>query len=129
MTVRLYGKNEVVKTVHPTLPTYKVCSGVVKKWKVPITNTNFEFKLGLVNSPTNNVSVGQCDDWNTVSNWLKKMGILHKVEKGQGWVCEDATYNTLVELRQALLDDNTLDDHLRTMVFDTVIANGGLLDD
>lgn len=129
LTIRLYGKNEVVKAVHPTLPTYKNVSGVIKKYKIPITNTNFEFKIGLVDSPANNVSVGQCDDWNSFSNWLKKMGILHKVETGQGWVCLDTEYKTLIELREAVEADIALNSKLRSLVFDTVIASGGILPD
>jgi len=128
MTVRLYGKNEVVKSIHPTLPTYKLCSGVVKKWKVPITNTNFEFKLGLVTSPANGIQLGKCDDWNTLSTWMKKMGVLHKIEKGQGWICLEQEYKTLIELKEHVISDPELNDKLRALVFDTVIANGGLLD-
>jgi recombination protein RecA len=76
MTIRLYGKDRVVKEVNPQLPAFKTTTAVVKKAKVPILSKNFEYELCLI--PHKNLGVGDAPSWNTVSNLLKLHGLLVK---------------------------------------------------
>lgn len=120
LTVRMYGKDEMDKKVHPALPAYKAVSGVVKKWKVPITQKGFEFKLASLNIPAKKLTLGQCDDWNTVSTYLKEFGLLDKGEKGKGWVMFGTPYKTLEACQEALRDDKEFADEVKATLIESV---------
>lgn len=95
MTVRLYGSNKMIKEVNEALPAYKETSCILKKWKVPITASNFKYDLCLI--PHNGLQVGDSPSWNTVSNHLKQHGAL--VNTGKGWTCFGENFKTLSDLQ------------------------------
>lgn len=102
LTVRLYGKNEMVKTIHPDLPVYKATNAVIKKAKVPVRAMNFEYKMAMMQ--TDDLRVGQTDSWNTVCGYLKAHGQLVKGDKG-GWTVLGVTYPTQVSIQEKYLFD------------------------
>lgn len=83
LTIRVYGKDEVVKGISPDLPAYKNVSFIIKKWKMPITKKAGEFLVALLPVPEYKLGVGQTYDWNTVLGMLKAHGLLQK--GGDGW--------------------------------------------
>jgi hypothetical protein len=80
LTIRVYGKNKVVKEVHPDLAAFKETNAVIKKAKVPITSLSFEYDMCVY--PSGDLNVGQTNSWNKVSSDLKQLGHLTKVPKG-----------------------------------------------
>lgn len=103
LTVRMYGKDELDKKVNAVLPAWKYCSGIIKKWKVPVVARSFEFKLATMPMPMYNLDIGQTDDWNTILAYLKEYGMVYG--NGKNWVLHDKEYGTLKEIR-ALISAN-----------------------
>lgn len=77
MTARLYGKNEVVKEVNAAMPALKVTSFILRKWKVPITQTHGEYKMIML--AHNGFTPGDVDDWNPLTHKMKQLGLMDKV--------------------------------------------------
>lgn len=102
LTVRVYGKNKVIKEVSPTMPAAKETHTVVTKWKVPIVSINAEYDLAMI--PHKGLQIGQTDEWNTLSNYLRDMGLLVKGEK-TGWDLDGKNHKTLADAKAALLAD------------------------
>lgn len=125
MTVRLYGKDIMDKTVHKAMPTFKHCTGVIRKWKVPVNSKSFEFDMGVIEAPTHGVYLGEVDDWKVMQSYLKKFGLLAKGEKA-GWTLNGVSYKNLNEVRDALAGDDQLRIDVRQILFDTVEANGSI---
>lgn len=109
LTVRMYGKDIEEKKVHPTMAAWKELNGEVKKWKVPIVSRSFKFNMGSLNSPKHNLSLGQVDDWNTVSNYLKMYDALRQEKPGKPWKL--GTYDVVTgEVHEACWEYKTLKD-------------------
>ena len=110
LTIKLYGKDEIVKEVHAAIPTFKVITGSVQKAKMPILSKAFEYNLTLI--PHGNLSVGQAPTWNFVALTCKNMGLLKQAGAGKPWILlgrEGATqkelralYETNIEFSQAV---------------------------
>lgn len=101
LTIRLYGKDKIVKEIHPHIPVFKTVSGIVKKWKVPIVARQFEYDLCIV--PHGTLKVGQSPSWNTVANYLKQYKLLTKEKTG--WRCMNVMFKTLDELSEKYESD------------------------
>jgi hypothetical protein len=80
LTIRVYGKNKIVKEIHPDLAAFKETNAVIKKAKVPITALSFEYEMCVY--PSDGLDVGQTNSWNKVSSDLKQLGHLTKIPKG-----------------------------------------------
>lgn len=94
LTVRLAGKKKYIKELGPDMPAFMETTAEIKKAKIQVTQVNFDYDMCLL--PHNGLAVGETDSWNNVSTHLKSMGLLKKVEKGQGWTLFGLTYPTLV---------------------------------
>ncbi len=97
LIVRLYGKDKIVKDIHPTLPAFKEVSAIIKKWKVPVVARSFEYELCLV--PHEGLALLESPSWGTVSNFLKKHGVIRK--DGLKWFCQDVEFPTLGAIQHA----------------------------
>lgn len=97
LTVRLYGKNKIEKNVHPELPSFKETVAVIKKAKIGIRRSTFNYDMCVL--PHGNLGVGESDSWNAVSSRMKDAGILSKSEKGGGWDLFGVHYPTLVPIQ------------------------------
>ena len=84
LTLRLRGVNEIVKSVHPTLPAYRRVFYRIKKNKVPITQGNGDFLSALRAIEEYNLRPGQSYDWPPVLAQLKNLELLTAGEK-KGW--------------------------------------------
>ena len=115
MTVRLYGKKELDKTVSPDMPARLHVSGVIKKFKVPIIGSSFEYDIALL--PHDGLMVGQTNAWNTVSNRLKSLELLAK--QGNEWLCLGRSYKTLDAMRAAYMEDVEYRSTLHKKIFDS----------
>lgn len=134
--LRVYGKNITDTKISQTMPIAKEVNFTVPKWKVPILSASGKFTM--VTIPNNGFGVGECDDWNTISQHLKDYGQLAKAEgKGaKGWTMLGENYPTLdaaeeklrepkfgTEVRQAIIQRSLTENHLLATTEDEVQAN------
>jgi len=119
LTVRMYGKDEFDKKVHGTLPCWKSCSGILKKWKVPVTSKTFKFDLSIL--AETGFDIGTTNDWNTLSTYLKDLGYLVKGDKPGQWFLFEEEYKTLGPIKKRLLEDIEFDSMVRSIVIDSVL--------
>ncbi len=100
MTIRLYGKNQMVKEVSKTLPAYKEVKFIIKKYKVPIVAPTGVFLLALQSIANPPLEIGESYDWNTVLSYLKACGLIK-----HGGQCEGAWELTLLDTGEILCFD------------------------
>jgi recombination protein RecA len=122
LSIRLYGKDEIVKEVSDKLPAVKKTSGIIKKWKVPVYSRNFEYDFTLI--PHDGLGIGQAASWNTVANHLKAAGVLKKAEAKQAWECMGTEVKTLEELKLTYQQDVALQQKLQAKVVEICLADG-----
>lgn len=126
MTVRIYGKGVIDKKVNPKVPVIKDTSFIIKKWKCPITNIVGEYKLVMI--PHDGLSPGECDDWNTISTYLKEMGELAKGEKG-GWVMLGSQYDKLDSCREKIYKDKLFAAQVREKIVQWELSRVGIFEE
>lgn len=117
LTVRLYGKNKIEKSISSELPAFKDTTAVIKKAKVGVTKYNFEYELCML--PHNGMIVGETKSWSTVSGYLKDMGTLKKAEKGSGWTLLGKTFPTLVMIQDQYESDDDYKMKLQGLVIES----------
>jgi recombination protein RecA len=102
LSLRFYGKKVYDKAVGEDMPVHMLVSGQVRKWRVPIIGTSFEYKLCL--TPHEGYQIGQTiDTWKTVAHRLQATGDLAK--NGKGWMCIGYTEPTLDKLEERYISD------------------------
>lgn len=126
LTIRMYGKDELDKKINAVLPAYKICTGIIKKWKVPICARTFEFKLATLPQKSKGLKVGDTDDWNTLVAYLKEYKLLVKTKKG--WELEEVEFKTLNAIWDHLIKHSTYADMLRSTLIQ-MARNKGMLEE
>jgi recombination protein RecA len=103
LTLRFYGKKEFDKEeAGADMPAHMLVDGIVRKWRVPIIGTTFQYKLCL--APHKGYLPGQTiDTWKTVAHRLQASGDLAK--NGKGWVCIGHGEPTLDKLEERYVSD------------------------
>lgn len=102
LTIRFYGKKVYDKAVTEDMPAHMLVSGQIRKWRVPIVGTNFEYKMCL--HPHDGYLPGQTiDTWKTVAHRLQASGDLAK--NGKGWKCLGQESPTLDKLEERYISD------------------------
>jgi recombination protein RecA len=124
VTLRVYGKNEMDAKISTTMPVIKDTKFVLGKWKCPVLNASGTFQM--VTLPHNGLKVGQCDDFNTVSEYLKAFGKFQKGEK-KGWVILDEPYDTIAPFKVRLHEDEKFGAEVRAMIINRMVKSGELL--
>ena len=84
MWLRVYGKNVMDKSVSDVMPVIKEVNFVLKKWKCPVLAASGKFEMAT--QAYGGLQIGQCDDFGTVSEYLKTFGEFEKADKGKGWI-------------------------------------------
>ena len=72
--------------------------------------------------PHNGLKVGQCDDFNTVSEYLKAFGKFEKDAK-KGWVILDQHYDTIEPFKAKLYEDEKFGADVRGMIVERMVKN------
>lgn len=116
LTVRLYGKNKIEKTISPDLPAWKETNAVIKKAKVAIARQTFTYDMSLIPQAGN--GVGTTNSWNVVSGHLKDLGYLSKVDKGQGWQLLGEEFKTLAPIQDRYDSDQQFANQLHQLIVD-----------
>lgn len=126
LTIRLYGKDEVVSKVNATMPSYKLVSGIIKKYKVPITARTFEFRMGALNSAINGIKLAHVEDWKTVYQYLQELG--WAVKKGHKVTFLDEVYPTALDLKRKLQGDLPYYEQLKAAIIKAVLEANAIED-
>lgn len=129
LTVRLYGKNKIEKTIHPEKVAFKETVGVVKKAKVAVNSASMKYDMAMMETPT--LSVGQTDSWSLVAGYLRDSGTIRKADKGGGWQVQTdklIEYSTLAQIQDQYLTDESFRLTLQKLVIQQVAGNGFLVE-
>lgn len=130
LTVRLYGKNKVVKEIHPDMPAFKETNAVIKKAKVPINSASFKYDMAMM--PADVLNVGESDSWSVVAGYLRSSNVIRKPDKGTGWVVEldgkVIDYDTLVQIQDHYYTDKHFKKKLQALVVKQVSATAFLVE-
>lgn len=103
LTVRIYGKNEMVKEISSEVPVFKKTSAVIKKAKVGILQSNFEYSSCVLAHDV--LKVGDSASWNMVESHLKNLNKLVKSPTGKGWDFDGENYATLKKMSMRYYTD------------------------
>lgn len=101
LTVRLYGKNKVEKSIHPDVPAWKETHAIIKKAKVGVTAADFKYDMKMVEG--GHVAVGDTDSWTVVLGYLKSLGLI--VKSTGGWTAFGSECPKLVDFQELYLSD------------------------
>jgi len=121
LILRLYGKDEIDKKINATLPSWKICSGIVKKYKIPIFSKSFEFRMSI--NKNTGFAIGDVDDWNTFKKYMQDFGIIRKGEKAGSWFLGEQEFKTISSIRKHIDEDESLNLALRELVFETALGD------
>lgn len=127
LILRVHGDNILDSKVSETLPVAKKTDFTVRKWKVPITSTKGGFQMNT--QYYKGVPAGQCDDFNTVSQYLKDFGLFHKGPKDKGWVINGNDYKVIDEFRERMTSDVLFARAIRKTIVQTVMNGGEVLEE
>lgn len=122
--LRVHGANVMDKTVSDVMPVAKEVNFVVKKWKTPILAASGKFVMAT--QPHKGLQIGQCDDFNTVSEYLKAYGKFEKGEKNKGWDIYGEHYDTIAPFKERLYGDPMFGSQVRQFIINTMLKQGVL---
>ncbi|MFI5102876.1 MAG: hypothetical protein ACHP9V_05845 [Terriglobales bacterium] len=122
--LRVYGKNIFEPKVSKTMPVIKETVFTLPKNKCPIVSVEGMFRMVTV--PHLGWTIGECDDWNTVSSYMKHLGMLIKGEK-KGWTLGGTAYDTLAEIEAVIRADKKFGHAVRQEIIGRVLAAGDLI--
>ena len=127
MILRVHGKNVMDAKISKTMPVRKEVTFRITKWKAPILCA--EGKVEMVMLPHGGFKPGEADDFNTVSEYLKAMGLFVKGEKGKGWIiCGDA-YPVIADFEKRLYGDAGFGMAIRNEIIGEMLTKGELIAD
>ena len=121
LTVRVYGKNVTDAKISQVMPVMKETTFTIPKWKVPIVAASGVFRM--VTHPHSGFLVGEVDDWNTVSQYLRDAGLLGKTG-AKGWTMLGDPYPTLQACKDKVYSDKPFGRKVRQQIIETVLAEG-----
>lgn len=128
LTCKVYSNAIIDNTVNSTLPAYKDTKVQITKYRVPIVSSVAEYKIAVI--PHKGLKCGDVADWNTVSTYLRDMGMLRKAEvKSHGWELCDLnlkpvdTFKTLELCKQHIYGDPDLVQNLKELIIQAAVAN------
>ena len=125
--LRLYGKNKMDTKVSKVMPVLKEVSFILKKWKVPVLAKDGKFEMAMI--PHNDLAIGQCDDWNSVSHHLKELGHVENHGGKKGWTVLTEHYDTIGAFRDRLFKDVKFGTEVRSALIARLLEDGNLLGD
>ena len=119
LILRVSGSNEIVKSVHPTLPAFRKIRWTAKKNKVPITQGNGEILVALRHIEEHNLDVGDTYYWPTVKSHLNHLGLMQNAGPGKWQLVwpdtgEVKLYKTQNEIKDKMFSNEEFSLRLRT---------------
>jgi recombination protein RecA len=123
MWLRVYGKNVMDKSVSDVMPVIKEVNFVLKKWKCPVLAASGKFEMAT--QAYGGLQIGQCDDFGTVSEYLKTFGEFQKDAK-KGWIICGEHYDTIQPFKTRLYEDAKFGAKIRQKIITTMLNHGVL---
>lgn len=123
LTIRLYGKNKMIKEVSSEVPVFKETSAVIKKAKVPVNKVNFDYDMCVF--AHGDLSVGESNSFNLVKAQLQNIGALVKGNKG--WELLGKTYPTLAVIQDTYLAERSFALMLQGLVIVDMLKTEAML--
>jgi hypothetical protein len=112
LRVRVYAKNIIDKATNTVV--FKDTSAVIKKAKVPVRASSFDFKFCV--HPVDDLQIGETDSFNTVKSHLQALAKLTKTP--HGYKVAKLTFPTLTAMQERYMKDNTFKLLLQGMVIE-----------
>ena len=112
LRVRVYAKNIIDKGTNTLV--FKDTSAIIKKAKVPVRATSFDFKLCV--HAHDDLQVGETDSFHMVKSYLQALAFLLKTPKG--YTIGKTTFPTLTAMQERYMKDNKFKLLLQGMVID-----------
>jgi recombination protein RecA len=122
--LRVYGKNEMDTKISAVMPVKKLVKFIVAKRKCPMLSESGIFSM--VTLPHKGLEIGQCDDFNTVSEYLKTFGQFEKDPK-KGWLICGQHYDTIEPFKTKLYVDKVFGNEIRSSIIKRMLESGDLL--
>jgi recombination protein RecA len=122
--LRVYGKNELDPKISTVMPVMKEVKFIVNKWKCPILMSSGVFRMATM--AHKGLKVGQCDDFNTVSEYLKAFGKFEKDAK-KGWIILETHYDVIDQFKTKIFEDKQFGNGIRNMIINKMLSTGDLL--
>lgn len=121
LRVRVYAKNVIDKPTSTLL--FKDTHAVIKKAKVPVRATDFDFKLCV--HAQDDLQVGETDSFNMVRSHLQSLGLLIKETKGYllKMTSGDKLYPTITALQDKYQKDKKLQASMQALVIESYKDN------
>ena len=124
MIVRVYGKNLMDTKVSSVMPVGKDTKFVLGKWKCPVLSSEGTFTMATM--PYKGLKVGQCDDFNTLAEYLKAFGRFEKDPK-KGWIICGEHYDVIQPFRDRVYADAAFGNAVRKEIVDRLLVNDNML--
>lgn len=127
MWIRFYGKNITDPKVSKVMPVLKEVKFTVKKWKVPILGASGVFEMMMMDR--GDLKIGDTNDFNTISEYLKAFGLMDKGPKGKGWIIMGETYDTIQPFKDKVYGDPGFGQAVRQEIIGRMLADSNLMDE
>ena len=124
IVLRVYGKNIMDPKVSKVMPVLKQVQFKVAKWKCPVLCATGMFSMATIAHA--GLQVGQCDDFNTVSEYLKSFGDFEKDPK-KGWTILGDHYPVIKEFEAKLFGDPVFGQLVRAKIINRMLEGGKML--
>lgn len=120
--LRVYGKAVMELKNDSEMPTYRDTTFTVKKNKIKVFANSGKFTMAM--QKFGYLNVGDTDDWNTISSYLKDYGFLSKKEGSKGgWIMLDEEYPTLDKCRERVYGDPAFGAQVRDAIIQRVMKD------
>ena len=126
LIVRVYGKNEIDKTINKVMPAFKSVSASVIKFKTPILAMHSKFEMVLI--PHKHFKIGDTRDFNTIKGYLEKLGYFEKKAKGTGYVMLGDEFPTLTACEEKIYGDRDYGAEVRKELIRAMLESGELIE-
>jgi recombination protein RecA len=126
ISLRVYGKNVKDTKISDSMPVAKEVSFVVKKWKCPIIGASGMFSM--ITMPHKGLSVGNTDDFNTISEYLKNFGHFEPNAKGKGYTILGDQYDKISDFKDRIYGQKAFGDEVRAAIISFVREQNGIGD-
>lgn len=123
--VRVSGQDIEVKAVSTQLPTLRAVHFRVAKRKCDLLSLTGKYEMVLI--PHDGLEIGDCDDANTVLNYMKKCGALVSAGK-DGWKVFDETFKKQEDIKAKLYNDKLWGLGIRAGLIKTMLSGGEIAD-
>jgi recombination protein RecA len=124
LRVRVSAEDISIGAVSGDMPVHKKTHFRIKKWKCPILSASGAYEMVMV--PHDGLEPGDCQDGNTVLNYLKKCGALTGSTK-DGWKVFEETFPKQDDIKKKLFEDKVWGIGIRAGLIKAMLVGGEII--